>query len=131
MVLLNVIAQETARCTLNHTATAFMHCERRVTSGCCPGQASPQSIAHCFSCAGRMRAEMLSGRLMDAERQRDDVMQCLDSYKRAAARAEKDWELERNNLHVRACKGLCCLLLLNPHGLHTGRHAASILQQGV
>jgi hypothetical protein len=49
-----------------------------------------------------MRAELLSGRLMDAERQRDDVMQRLDSRKRAAARAEKDWELERNNLHVGA-----------------------------
>jgi hypothetical protein len=43
---------------------------------------------------------MLSGRLQDAERQRDDVSQRLDSYKRAAARAEKDWEFERNNLHV-------------------------------
>lgn len=40
---------------------------------------------------------------MDAERQRDDVAQKLDSYKRAAARAEKDWELERNNLLVRSC----------------------------
>lgn len=51
-------------------------------------------------CAGRLRAEMLSGRLQDAERQRNDVSQRLDSYKRAAARAEKDWEFERNNLHV-------------------------------
>lgn len=50
--------------------------------------------------AGRMRAELLSDRLLEAERQRDDVMQRLDSYKRAAARAEKDWELERNNLQV-------------------------------
>lgn len=50
--------------------------------------------------AGRMRAEMLSDRLLDAERQRDDIMQRLDSHKRAAARAEKDWQLERNNLHV-------------------------------
>lgn len=49
---------------------------------------------------GRLRAEMLSERLSDAERQRDEVMQRLDSCKRAAARAEKDWELERNNLHV-------------------------------
>jgi hypothetical protein len=56
-----------------------------------------------------MRAEMLSGRLMDAERQRDDVMQRLHSYKRAAARAEKDWELERNNLHV-GVKGLLPLV---------------------
>lgn len=43
---------------------------------------------------------MLSDRLLDAERQRDDIVQRLDSHKRAAARAEKDWELERNNLHV-------------------------------
>jgi hypothetical protein len=47
-----------------------------------------------------MRAEMLSDRLLDAERQRDDIVQRLDSHRRAAARAEKDWELERNNLHV-------------------------------
>ncbi len=56
-------------------------------------------------CAGRLRAEMLSGRLQDAERQRDDVAQRLDSQKRAAARAEKDWELERNNLHVCSLRG--------------------------
>jgi hypothetical protein len=48
-----------------------------------------------------MRAGLLSDRLLDAERQRDDVVQRLDSYKRASARADKDWELERNNLHVR------------------------------
>lgn len=66
--------------------------------------------------AGRLRAEMLSERLQDAERQRDDVVQRLDSYKRAAARVEKDWELQRNNLHVRGLVGglllfaACCVL---------------------
>lgn len=50
--------------------------------------------------AGRLRAEMLSERLLDAERQREDVMQKLDIHKRTSARAEKDWELQRNNLHV-------------------------------
>jgi hypothetical protein len=52
-----------------------------------------------------MRAELMSDRLLDAERQRDDVVQKLDSYKRAAGRAEKEWELERNNLHVRTTPG--------------------------
>lgn len=66
-----------------------------------------------------MRAELLSDRLLDTERHRDGVMQRLDSCKRAAARAEKDWELERNNLHVRTTPAGCvasqltCVLLTN------------------
>lgn len=75
-----------------------------------------------------MRAEMLSGRLLDAERQRNDVMQRLDSYKRAAARAEKDWELERNNLHVGVMALLvwfCVVLSVSLLSVHTvtKRHA--------
>lgn len=57
-------------------------------------------IIRVAAAAGRLRAEMLSERLLDAERQREDVMQKLDIHKRTSARAEKDWELQRNNLHV-------------------------------
>ncbi|WIA35453.1 hypothetical protein OEZ86_003892 [Tetradesmus obliquus] len=40
----------------------------------------------------------LPERLADAERSRDDALQKLDSHKRAAARSEREWELERQQL---------------------------------
>ncbi|KAF6264159.1 hypothetical protein COO60DRAFT_1698426 [Scenedesmus sp. NREL 46B-D3] len=40
----------------------------------------------------------LSDRLAEAERARDDAVQKLDSHKRAAARSEREWELQRQQL---------------------------------
>lgn len=39
-------------------------------------------------------------RLEDAERARDEAVQKLDSTKRAATRAEREWELERQQMQV-------------------------------
>lgn len=43
----------------------------------------------------------LSDRLADSERARDDALQKLDSIKRATARVEREWELERQQMQVR------------------------------
>jgi hypothetical protein len=50
----------------------------------------------------------LSDRLAEAERARDDAAQKLDSHKRAAARSEREWELERQQLQVQRKNELAC-----------------------
>jgi hypothetical protein len=57
-------------------------------------------------CAG------LPERLAEAERARDDAVQKLDSHKRAAARSEREWELERQQLQVRLQWGAGLMALI-------------------
>jgi hypothetical protein len=60
---------------------------QQLTNACCTAVAAPAGLP-----AGE--------RLAEAERARDDAVQKLDSHKRAAARSEREWELERQQLQV-------------------------------
>lgn len=46
-------------------------------------------------------------RLAELERSRDEAVQKLDSQKRAATRAEREWELERQQMQVCVTRAGC------------------------